>query len=154
FAENGSLNARNPFETERQPPNLHRYRTGLALGGPLVKNRTFYYLGFEQEGSHSREDAFIAPAVAEAINRSEGRRRVTDDPFPVSRAETEASAKINHQLTPRNSLMLRYAFTNNREAGDAFHTAGWDDPSARGSSFTQDHAFAGSLTSVFTPASV
>src|SRR5262249_19223728 len=52
FAENGSLNARNPFETERQPPNLHRCRSGLALGGPLIKNRTFYYLGFEQEGSH------------------------------------------------------------------------------------------------------
>ena len=59
-------------------------------------------------------------------------RRVRDDRFPVSRAETEASLKVNHQLTDRNSLMLRYAFTTNREAGDAFNTAGWTDPSARG----------------------
>src|SRR5207249_566035 len=104
--------------------------------------------------SRSREDSYIASGVASAINRILGTRHVSDDPFPVSRAETEASAKINHQLTRRNGLMLRYAFTNNREAGDAFHTAGWDDPSARGSSFTQDHALAGSLTSVFTPVSL
>ncbi len=50
--------------------------------------------------------------------------------------------------------MFRYAFTNNRGAGDAFHNAGWTDASARGSSFTQDRAVAGSLTSVFDPKSV
>ena len=40
--------------------------------------------------------------------------------------------------------MLRYAFTNNR----------WTDLNARGSSFTQDHAMVGSLTTVFDPQSV
>jgi outer membrane receptor protein involved in Fe transport len=50
--------------------------------------------------------------------------------------------------------MLRYAFTDNREAGDAFNTAGWTDPSARGSSFTRDNALVGSLTSVFGPEAV
>jgi hypothetical protein len=154
FVENGALDARNPFEAENQPPGRHRGRGGMALGGPLIRNRTFYYFGFEQEHGRSLEDADIPPAVASAINRILGARRVSDDSFPASRAETEASAKINHQLTPRNSLMVRYAFTNNREAGDAFHTSGWDDPSSRGSSFTQDNAVAGSLTPVFSPASL
>ena len=81
-------------------------------------------------------------------------RRVTDNFFPVARAETEASAKVNHQLTDSNSLMLRYAFTNNREAGDAFNTAGWTDPSARGSGFLRDDALVGALTTVFDPQSV
>jgi hypothetical protein len=162
FAQNGSLNARNPFETEQTAPSLHRYRTGLALGGPIVKDRTFYYVGFEQEHSRSREDSSFTPSVASAVNRvlasgvypDLGTRRVSDDSFPTARSETEASAKVNHQWTPRNSVMFRYAFTNNREAGDAFNTAGWNDPSARGSSFTEDHAFVGGLTSVFTPQSV
>src|SRR5262249_16825585 len=52
------------------------------------------------------------------------------------------------------SAMLRYAFTNNREAGDAFNTAGWTDPSARGSAFTRDYAVVGALTTVFDPRSV
>jgi hypothetical protein len=41
FAENGSLNARNPFESESTTPMLHKYRAGVALGGPIVKDRTF-----------------------------------------------------------------------------------------------------------------
>ena len=44
--------------------------------------------------------------------------------------------------------MLRYAFTNNQESGDAFNTSGLIDASARGSSFTSDNALAGSLTTV------
>jgi len=100
--------------------------------------------------------------VAAAINRifASGAfprlstRQINDGYFPTARAETEASGKVNHQLTSANSLMLRYAFTKNREAGDAFNTAGWTDPSARGSSFTQDHALVESLTTVFNPRSV
>jgi hypothetical protein len=151
FLENGSLNARDPFETESATPNLHRYRIGLAMGGALVKNRTFYYAAFEQEHKRSLEDAFIDPSVAAAVNRILGTHRISDDFFPASRAETEASAKVNHQLTAANSLMVRYAFTGNRESGDAFNTAGWDDPSARGSSFTRDNAVAGALTTIFNP---
>ncbi len=162
FVQNGSLNARNPFETERAAPNVHRYRGGLALGGPIVKDRTFYYVAVEQEHNRARDGSFLNPALTAAVNRllaagalpGVTTRRVSDDGFPVSRAETEVSGKINHQLGVRNSLMLRYAFTNNREAGDAFNIAGWIDPSARGSSFTRDHAWVGALTTVFNARSV
>jgi hypothetical protein len=165
FAQNGATNARQPFEAESQPPNLHRYRLGLALGGPIVKDRTFYYAGFEQEHNRSLEDSYVNPAAVAAINRYFATvnppvlgvlttRRLSDDPFPTARAETEASFKVNHQLTGRNSVMARYAYTNNRESGDAFNTGGLIDPSARGSSFTEDQSVVGSLTSVFTPQSV
>ena len=157
FAGNGALDAREPFETESAAPMLHRYRAGAAIGGAILHDRTFYYLAFEQEHSRSLEDSLISPALAGAVNRvlASGAypflpvRRLNPDFFPAARAETEASAKLNHQLTPRNSVMLRYAFTGNRESGDAFNTAGWTDPSARGSSFTRDQAVVGSLTSVF-----
>src|SRR5260370_41806700 len=43
FLQNGALNARNPFETERAAPDLQRYRIGTSQGGPIVKDRTFYY---------------------------------------------------------------------------------------------------------------
>ena len=162
FLQNGALNAQNPLEAEHATPNLHRYRVGASQGGQIVKDRTFYYVAFEQEHNRSLEDSFISPAVAASIDRIFGSgafprlatRQINDGFFPTARAETEASAKINHQLTSANSLMLRYAFTNNREAGDAFNTAGWTDPSARGSSFVQDHAVVGALTTVFSPRSI
>jgi hypothetical protein len=162
FLENGALGARNPFETERSAPDLHRYRMGDALGGPIVRNRTFYYAAFEQEHSRSLEDSFINPLVATAINNlldtgvfsGLKTRAINGNLFPAARAETEASVKLNHQLSDRNTLMLRYAFTNNREAGDAFNTGGLVDPSARASSFTEDNDLVGALTTVLGPQSV
>ena len=162
FLQNGSLDARNPFETERMAPSLHLFRAGTSVGGPIVKDRTFYHAAFEQEHSRSLEDSFVDRAAVTEINRllaagffpQLATRQVSADLFPTSRAETEASAKLNHQLTSRNSLMFRYAFTNNREAGDTFNTTGLTDPSARGSSFIQDHTVIGALTSVFDPQSV
>ena len=45
--------------------------------------------------------------------------------------------------------MLRYAFTNNKEAGDGFNTSGLTDVSARGNSFASDNAISGALTTVY-----
>ena len=143
-------------------PSLHRYRAGAALGGAILRDRTFYYAAVEQEHSRSLEDSFLSPSLVASVNHVLAAglypqfpvRRISDNRFPSARAETEASVKVNRQLTPRNSVMLRYAFTGNREAGDAFGTAGWTDASARGSMFTRDNALAGSFTSVFGADSV
>ena len=72
----------------------------LAMGGPLVKGRTFYYAAFEQEYNRALEDSFISPAVASSINRilASGAfprlatQQINDGFFPTARAETEASA--------------------------------------------------------------
>jgi outer membrane receptor protein involved in Fe transport len=162
FLQNGALNARDPFENEPGKPELQRYRTGLALGGPIVKDRTFYYTSFEQEHNKGESGSLIDPGVASAINGALssgmfprlGTRHINTGFFPAARAETEAAGRLDHQMSLKHSLMLRYAFTNNREAGDAFNTGGLTDASARGSSFTDDHALVGSFVSVFGPQAV
>jgi hypothetical protein len=75
-------------------------------------------------------------------------RQITTFFSPTARIETEAAGKLDHQLTKNTELMLRYAFTNNKEAGDAFNTSGIIDARARGSSFTSDNALSGSVTTV------
>ncbi|MGA3019963.1 MAG: TonB-dependent receptor, partial [Bryobacteraceae bacterium] len=103
FVQNGALDARNPFETEHAGPSLHRYRLGVAVGGPIVKDRTFYYAALEQEHSRGLDDSFLSPSLVSAVNRilaSSALSRLathalTGNYFPVSRAETEASAKIS-----------------------------------------------------------
>lgn len=157
FLQDNALNARDPFESEAGKPSFRRYRAGFALGGPIAKNRTFYYIAIEQEHNRGQSGSDIDPGVASAINTflaigaypRLATRQITTGFFPISRAETEAAGKLDHQLTGNTSLMLRYAFTNNREAGDAFNTGGLADASARGSSFTSDNALSGSLTTVF-----
>src|SRR6266478_3870630 len=156
FAQDGALNARAPFETQPRKPSFRRFRGGFALSGPILKDRTFYYAAVEQEHNRGQIGSDVDPTVASTINSflaagafpGFATRQVTTAFSPTARAETEAAAKLNHQLTKSTALMLRYAFTNNKEAGDAFNTSGLIDASARGSGFTSDNALSGSLTTV------
>lgn len=149
FVQNGALDARGPIADDAFPSDLSRNRAGFAIGGPLRKNKTFYYAAVEQERSHGTESIEIG--AAPQINAALGAPLLTSKPFPVTRAETEVSGKLSHPLTTRNSLMLRYAFTNNREAGDAFNNSSPFDASSRGSAFVKDNAGIGALTSVISP---
>ncbi len=157
FAQDGIFNARDPFETESGKPSFRRFRAGFALGGPIVKDKTFYYAAVEQEHNRGQIGSDINPGVASIVNAflatgafpGLGTRQITTAFSPIARAETEAAGKLNHQLTKNTALMLRYTFTNNKESGDAFNTSGLFDASTRGSSFTSDNALSGSLTTVF-----
>lgn len=156
FVQNGALNARDPLTNEMEPPDLNRFRTGLSAGGAIVRDRTFYYVAGEQEGAHGDDSSLIQHSVATAINALLGSgvfprivtRVINPDLFRVARGETEVSGRLDHQIADKHSLLLKYAFTNNREVGDAFNTGGLVDPSARGSSFIQDQGVTGSLTSI------
>jgi hypothetical protein len=156
FAQDGALNARDPFETESGKPSFRRFRAGFALGGPVIKDKTFYYAALEQEHNRGQIGSDVDPTVASTINAflatgafpGLATRQITTAFSPLARAETEAAGKLDHQLAKNTALMLRYTFTNNKESGDAFNTNGLIDASARGSSFTSDNDLSGSLTTV------
>ncbi len=157
FLQNGALNARPPVEEAPSAPELGRYRIGMANGGAIFRDKTFYYAAFEQEHERSQSAGDIDPAIASIVNGAllSGLypafpvRELSSGFFPTARAETEASARLDHQWSQRSVMTLRYAMTNNREAGDAFNDGGLEDASGRGSSFLLDQSLAGSWT--FTP---
>jgi hypothetical protein len=156
FAQDSAFNATEPFETQPQKPSFRRFRAGFALGGPLVKNKTFYYAAVEQEHNRGQIGSDIDPATASEVNSflSTGAlprlsvRQINTNFSPTARAETEAAGRLDHQLTNSTALMVRYAFTNNKETGDAFNTGGLFDASAHGSTFLSDNGVSASLTSV------
>ena len=139
FAQDGAFNARDPFETESGKPSFRRFRAGFALGGPVIKDKTFYYAALEQEHNRGQTGSDINPTVASTINvflatgafPGLATRQITTGFAPIARAETEAAGKLDHQLTKNTALMLRYTFTDNKESGDAFNTNGLIDASAR-----------------------
>ena len=158
FVQNGAFNARDSLTNETAAPDLSRFRTGLSAGGPIVRGRTFYYFAGEQEGAHGEDSSLIPPSVAGAINGILGSgafpristRAINPAVFRVAHTETEVSGRLDHHLGNKHSLLLKYALTNNREAGDAFNTGGLVDPSDRGSSFVEDQGLTGSLISVLS----
>jgi len=162
FSQDNAFNARDPFETESGKPSFRRFRAGFALGGPVIKDKRFYYVTLEQEHNRGQIGSDIDPTAATTINAllatgaSPGlaTRQITTAFSPIARAETEAAGKLDHLVTKNTALMLRYTFTNDKESGDAFNTSGLIDASARGSSFTSDNALSGSLTTVLSSEAV
>jgi outer membrane receptor for ferrienterochelin and colicin len=157
YLQNAVFDARDPFQTTPGKPDFSRYRVGSSMGGPLIKNRTFFHVAFEQESNRGQDGSDIDPSVASAVNNflATGAfpglktREITTGYSPIARAETEASGKLNHQINSKNSLMVRYAYNNNREAGNDFNTTALQDASSRGSSFIADNAIVASLDTAF-----
>jgi len=162
FVQNGALNTKEALTNETTKPALDRERAGLALGGPIIHDRTFFYLAGEQERSRGDDASLIEPSVASTINSMLAAgaypglsvRSVNPNTFKVERAETEASGRLDHQINNHNSLLVKYAFTNHREVGDSFNANGLVDPSGRGSSFTRDQGVTMGLTSILGPTTV
>ena len=160
FAQNGVFNAK-PF-TGNIKPDSDRYRGGMSVGGPIVKDRTFFSTAFELESSAIQLNNAVDPGVASTLNTflKTGAfarlpvRNVNPGYVPTSGAETEASGKVDHLINSHNSFWLRYAFRNRREGSNSFNSGGLADPSSWGSSFVADHDVAGSLVSTLGAQSV
>ena len=160
FGQSGIFNAQPKLEeTLGAEPALRRYRAGAAIGGPISRDRTFYYAAAEREGTHDQTASDISPSAATAINRSLdagllpeiGTRQLTVGLFPTARSETEASVKLSHTLDGRGLLVGALAANQNTEDHDAFNRGGLSDPSARGSATTRDVAATASWNTTLTP---
>ncbi len=156
FVQNGALNGTPPLGSNPYKPDESRVRAGVALGGPIQRDKTFYYVAGEQEMARGEDTNDLNPATLSTINNSIQRYAplagltLQSGFFPTTDQETELSGRIDHSLTSRESIMLRYAFTNSRNVNDAFHTDELTDRTARGSSFLADHSLNGTLTSTLS----
>jgi hypothetical protein len=160
FLQNERFNARGPFnDSSRQArPRFRRYQPGAALGGPLERDRAFFYVALEQEHLTAEDEAEINRAARTRINSllASGfaprlsTRSLAAGRFPTELDETEAAGKFTYLVGERNTLNFRFAFTNVRDRADAFNADALADPSARGSAYTKDYQLTGSVISVFS----
>jgi hypothetical protein len=160
FFQNEWFNAREPF-SDPPPASRLRFRRvqpGVALGGPLKRDKLFFYAAAEQEHLSAEDEAEISRAARIRINSLLASgfaprlsvRSLTPGRFRIGTDETEAAAKITYIASQSHTLNFRFAFTNLRERGDAFNTDVLSDRSARGSAYTKDYQFTGSTISVLS----
>jgi hypothetical protein len=157
FIQNGALNATEPFLNETERATSNKFRGGLAVGGPIIKSKTFFYVAGEQERKVDETSSAIDLTSAATLNNILATgvapglptRQLNPGFSPSHRAETEASGRLDHQFK-NSTASLRYSFNNNREAGDAFNSGALNDASVIGSIFTEDHSLIGGVTSVFS----
>jgi hypothetical protein len=82
FIQNGALNGTPPLEFVPYKPAENRVRAGLAIGGALQRDKTFYYVSAEQEIAHSQDTNDLRPATLTQINSA------TQQPGPPAWPDT------------------------------------------------------------------
>jgi hypothetical protein len=86
FLQNNKLNARNTYALSA--PKLRRNQFGAALGGPILRNRTFFYANFQ--GTPQRTDrvynsTVVSPAMMQGDFSAISKKIIdplTNQPFP------------------------------------------------------------------------
>lgn len=115
YFRNQRFNAANPLSNTKLPSTQSQY--GASLGGPLVRDRTFYFGNFEQRQMNQSGLTTIAPANVAIINSrldtiGYGGARIATGIYSNPVRLTNSLAKIDHQLTRKDQLSIRYSSYN------------------------------------------
>ncbi|MEO8598160.1 MAG: carboxypeptidase regulatory-like domain-containing protein [Candidatus Solibacter sp.] len=112
YVRNQRFNAANPLSNTRLPLTQAQY--GASAGGPLVRDRTFYFANFEQRSLNQSGLITISPANVNAINTRlaaigyQGAQIATGlYSNPVH--NTNFLAKVDHQFGTGDQFSARYS---------------------------------------------
>jgi hypothetical protein len=141
FLRDDSLNADNPLLGRTLPMRQNQY--GLSIGGPIVRDRTFFFANVEQRDLTQSGLTTISPANVDIINRRLSATGYPGSPiatgvYPNPVHSTLGLAKVDHHAG-RHQMSLRYHLyrvtaENSRGAG------GLNAPSASAGLDNIDHA--------------
>jgi hypothetical protein len=144
YLKNHNLNAANPILHDVLPMTQAQY--GASLGGPLKKDRTFYFANFErrelnQTGLTTISDANVAVINTRLAAVKYPGQLISTGVYPNPVHTQNYLGKIDHQLTTNDQLAVRYSFygvdsRNSRGAG------GLSAPTASSNLFNSDHSIA------------
>ena len=158
FHQNQYLNARNSEAEVTGRPYERHWQPGTSTGGPIRRDKTFFFTAFEQTWESIQEwsDApRSAPLINQALQSPMFTRSAVSSVqrglFDSGESDTEFSFKATHYLSPGQSLTARYAYSRGRVRKDVQAGDNFLDYSARGSSGLVDHSLVGGWSAAFSP---
>jgi len=112
FFRNQRFDARNPIAPTKDLLTQAQY--GFTLGGPLHRDRTFFFTNFEQTRRNYSAVVTIEPGAVNAINNRLRAVNYAGPPIstgvvPASFDTTNFFARIDHSINQRNQLSGRYS---------------------------------------------
>jgi hypothetical protein len=160
YYRNESLDGRNAFVTSADKPPFQRKTVGATLGGPLVRNRTFFFSAVDYTKRHESDVVTISDASLARINAVLARRPIprslvkalSNGAFPIDQIDTLSSIKVDHVLTSKDNLSVRYSYGQDRQSNaGGVAIGGTTDVSGGGGQRMRDQSVTTSLTHVFSP---
>jgi hypothetical protein len=159
YVRDESMDARNAF-VEEGKPQFERQNYGGTFGGPMTKNRTFFFGAVERMQRDESGVISISDTAVAAINAVLAARpipgssvtSISNGVYPVTRRDTLASLKLDHSLSSNNTLTFRYTYGTSRdENAGGVGIGGLVAESGGGGQDGTDQSFLATWTSVMTP---
>jgi len=140
YTRGRNLTASNYFYNTSDAANFrrapfHKYEGGFTAGGPLIKDRTFWFTSYEQ--TRQGTPLQLTPPGG-SIN------------LTVPTKELLWSAKIDHKLSTNNSISVRFNLQRDLQDNLLVQIANFAAPESLVSSVVHDHTLNVSLTSTPT----
>ncbi|HKE30233.1 MAG TPA: carboxypeptidase regulatory-like domain-containing protein [Candidatus Angelobacter sp.] len=137
-------------------PGLNKLRQnqfGFTLGGPIKKDRTFYFANYE--GQRRSENPFYNSIILgnlTAINSFKTGFGLAPEKLNVNRVSDYDNfvLKLDHSFTKNEYGFLRYFFNDGRLTNVSPLNDGFDLPSGFKDNFLRDQSLVGSLNSVIS----
>jgi hypothetical protein len=137
-------------------PDFRQHQFGATLGGPIVRDRAFFFLAYDQQEynetkQRSRLD-LIDPRLVAFTDTAFG--GVLQNEFgPIARTNDANAllAKLDFRLAPKHNATLKYNYTRSSQQNGTFDVDTWGR-SANALENDHSHAVNGSLTSLFSSA--
>lgn len=136
---------------------LRQNQFGAVLGGPIERNKTFFFANYE--GQRRGESPFYNSAVLANIDDINLVKTTVYGLSPepnlggVLRTNDTDNGflRLDHTFTEKQNLYVRYFVNDGRLLNQSPLNDGFDLPSAFKNTFYRDQSIAGSLASVFSP---
>jgi hypothetical protein len=95
-------------------PDTHVNNWTATLGGPIQKDKTHFYVGYEFVDRDLSADRVITVTPANASRLGLGESAIpASGVIPATQSVNFLLAKVDHQLNPSHKLSARYFFFNN-----------------------------------------
>jgi outer membrane receptor protein involved in Fe transport len=154
YFQNNALNSRSLLQPEPQPNVLRQNQFGATLGGPITKDKTFFFMNYEgqRRGESPTYPTVLLNNIA-LINASKAALGIGPENLNILKTKDNdyGFARLDHQLSTRHQLSVRYNIENarnlNQLVGATLDGGGIGGPSSGHNVFLSDQSLAGTVTS-------
>ena len=150
FFRNQSLSSQNPDAVEAGLPteDFRNYQFGGNIGGPIKRDRAFFFLAYERNDGKSSKPNFIDPLLVDIF----ATRFNSPNEETVIERTNDADvflAKVDINLNNNNLLTLRHNYSRAEQVNGTFDVPTWGS-SANGRETSNSNSFIGQLVTNFS----
>ncbi|MDE3136552.1 MAG: TonB-dependent receptor [Acidobacteriota bacterium] len=158
FLQNNATDARSLIQPAPQPNVLRQNQFGATFGGPIQKNKTFFFMNYEGQ-RRAESPTFPETLIGDLslINAAKVAMGIAPENLNVLKTEDndKGFASLDHQFNADNRLGIRYniedARDHNELVGSTLDGGGIGAPSSGHNLFLRDQSLIGTVTSQFSP---